>query len=218
MEKIKILIADDHTMFRHTLRKALEAKRSLEVVGEAANGREVLRECEENLPNVILMDLQMPHADGIETTRMVKKEYPDVGIIALTMHEDDDFLFGAIRAGVNAYILKTSSLQKLLTYIEETATGRSILGSTIAGRVMDEFVKLGEPSAKRDPKKLTPREVEILQRLARGKIPKEIARVLFISQKTVRNHISNIYAKLDCHDRTQAILEGRRLGIIKTEH
>ncbi len=218
MEKIKILIADDHTMFRHTLRKALEARRSMEVVGEAANGREVLRECEENLPHVILMDLQMPHVDGIETTRMIKKEYPDVGIIALTMHEDDDFLFGAIRAGVNAYILKTSSLQKLLAYIEETATGRSILSSTIAGRVMNEFVKLGEPSPKKDPKKLTPREVEVLQLLARGKIPKEVARVLFVSQKTVRNHISNIYAKLDCHDRTQAILEGKRLGIIKTEH
>ena len=218
MGKIKILIADDHTMFRHTLRKALEARKTLEVVGEASNGKEVLRECEQNLPHIILMDLQMPQADGIDATRMIKKEYPDIGIIALTMHDDDDHLFGAIKAGVNAYVLKTASLQKLLANIDEIAMGGSMLESSIATRVIEEFSNLGYDPQFKDPKRLTSREVEILQLLANGNAPKQIARKLFISQKTVSNHICNIYSKLDCHDRTQSIQKGRNLGLIEYEH
>ncbi len=217
-EKIKILIADDHTMFRHTLRKALESRKKLQVVAEAADGNEVLQECEQNCPDVVLMDLQMPNTDGIEATRMIKKDYPDVGIIALTMHEDDDHLFGAIRAGVNAYVLKTASLQKLLANINEIAVGGSMLDSPVAARVMGEFSNLGENLQKKNPKRLTAREIEVLQLLANGKTPQEIARRLFISDKTVRNHICNIYAKLECHDRTQAIRAGKNLGLIKFGH
>jgi two-component system response regulator DegU len=218
MEKIRVLIADDHTMFRHTLRKSLGTKRQFQVVAEAANGREVFEKCQENHPDVILMDLQMPNQDGIETTKELREAYPDVGIIALTMHDDDDHLFGALRAGVNAYILKTSSLEELIEHITEIAAGRSMFKSVMAKRVMEEFARLSQPAQCRDKNKLTSRESEVLQLLARGRAPKEIARILFVSEKTVRNHVTNIYAKLECHDRTQAVLKGQRLGIIKTEH
>jgi len=217
-DEIKILITDDHTMFRYTLRKALESRRTLRVVGEASNGDEAVQKCRQTYPDVVLMDLQMPDTDGIQAIRTIRENNPDVGIIALTMHEDDDHLFGAIRAGANGYVLKNSPLQKLLVTINEIASGGSILSSSIATRVLSEFAKLGQEPDKADSKKLTAREIEILQLLARSKTPGEIARKLFISSKTVRNHICNIYSKLDCHDRTQAVLEGSRLGLIRIEH
>ncbi len=218
MEPIKILIADDHTMFRHTLRKALDSKRHLQVVEEAADGGEAFEKCQQTLPDVVIMDLQMPRYDGLQAIRSIREEYPDMGIIALTMHEEDDYLLGAIHAGVDAYVLKTSSLQNLVGYIKDIITGQGVLDPTVAKRVMNEFTKLTKPVPSKDTHSLTARETEILQLLARGRTPIEIAHKLFISHKTVRNHISNIYTKLDCHDRTQAILKGRRLGIIKTEH
>ncbi len=212
IEKIKILIADDHTMFRQTLCKTLQSTRTLKVVGEAADGSEVVQKCAQILPDVVLMDLQMPEKDGIGAVRTIKENHPEIGVIALTMHEEDEYIFDALEAGVNGYILKSSPLHKLIIYIEAISYGDTIFDSQIAERVMNEFSKLGQ-GIKRDSKKLTPREIEILQFLADG-----LSRKLFISLKTVKNHISNIYTKLNCHDRTQAILEGRKLGIVKTKH
>ena len=216
-EKIKIVIADDHTMFRQTLRRALNSMQNLEVIGEASDGSELIEKCQESLPDVVLMDLQMPNLNGIEATRAVRKNNPHVGIIALTMHEDDEYLFGAIKAGVNGYLLKAAPFQKLLTYIKEIALGENIFSSPVAKRVLGEFARLAHASRSGPTKELTPREKEVLQLLANGKVPKEIARKLFISEKTVNNHIGNIYAKLGCHDRTQAILAGSRLGLIEIE-
>lgn len=218
MERIKVLIADDHTMFRQTLRKALQSKKFLNVVGEASDGQEVISKCQQLLPDVVLMDLQMPEKDGIEAIRTIRKRFPDVRILALTMHEDDDYLFKALQAGVNGYILKSSPLHKLFIYIEAIDSGESILDSNIAERVIDQFGRQTIEPKKENIYKLTSRETEILQLLANGLGPKEVAKELFISQKTVKNHICNIYSKLDCHDRTQAILDANRLGLINTKH
>src|SRR3972149_839177 len=215
--KIKVLIADDHTMFRQTLRRVLDSKQNLEVVAEASDGNELIKKCQQSPPDVVLVDLQMPNVDGIEATRILKEANPNIGVIALTMHEDDEYLFGAIRAGVNGYILKVAPLHKLLRYIKEIALGENILNSSIAKRVIGEFMELGTASRTAKTNKLTPREQEILQLLASGKAPKELARKLFISEKTVNNHIANIYGKLECHDRTQAILTASRLGLIEVE-
>jgi len=205
-------------MFRQTLRRVLDSKQNLEVVGEAEDGNDLIKKCQQSPPDVVLVDLQMPNVNGIEATRIVKEANPNIGVIALTMHEDDEYLFGAIKAGVNAYILKVAPLEKLLTYIKEIALGESIFSSSVAQRVMGEFARVARVSQPGTTKKLTHREKEVLQLLADGKVPKEIARKLFISEKTVNNHIGNIYSKLGCHDRTQAILTASRLGLIEVDH
>lgn len=218
MEKTKILIADDHTMFRQTLRKTLQSTKTVNVIGEASSGREVISKCIDMSPDIVLMDLQMPEVSGINAMRILKEKLPEIRIIVLTMHEEDEYIFDALNAGANGYILKSSPLQKLILYIEAIKYGDRVFDSSIADRVMDEFNKIAPGIKRKDSTRLTAREVEVLQCLADGLLPKDIARKLFISLKTVKNHISNIYTKLNCHDRTQAILGGKRMGIIKTKH
>lgn len=214
MDVINILIVDDHTLFRTGIRKMLEAEADMRVIGEAATGREALEQARKLVPDVILMDVKMPEIDGIEATRRLCREMPHLGIIFCTMFEDDEFVFAGLQAGGRGYILKDADPDTMLRAIRAVANGESLLGSTIAQKVMRQFSSLPgkQPSLFDD---LTPRELEILKLIAEGLCNKDIAQQLVISEKTVKNHINNIFSKLHVLDRSQAILYAIRKGLVK---
>jgi len=232
MEKISVLIVDDHTLFRKGVRRMLEAEEDMEVVGEAATGREALEQARALMPDVILMDIRMPppsgdrHGatarppepalDGIEATRAIHREMPHIGVIFVTMFEDDEFVFQGLQAGGRGYILKGADPETMLRAIRAVAHGESLLGPRIAQKVLRQFAALpGKQAPLLDD--LTPREQEVLTLIAEGLSNKEIAHRLCISEKTVKNHISNIFSKLHVYDRTQAMLYAIRKGLVRIE-
>jgi NarL family two-component system response regulator LiaR len=213
MDAVNILIVDDHTLFRTGIRRMLEAEPDMRVVGEAATGREALEQARQLMPDVILMDVKMPDMDGIEATRRLCREMPHVGVIFCTMFEDDEFVFAGLQAGGRGYILKDADPETMLRAIRAVAHGESLLGSTIAQKVMRQFSALPEKqTALVDD--LTPREVEVLKLIAEGLSNREIAQELTISEKTVKNHINNIFSKLHVFDRSQAMLYAIRQGLV----
>jgi two-component system NarL family response regulator len=216
MDRIRVLIADDHTLFRRGVREMLEAEEDMNVVGEAATGREALEQARAMMPDVILMDIKMPDLDGVKAARILHREMPHVGIIFVTSFEDDEFVFQGLQAGGRGYILKDADLGTMLRAIRAVAHGESLLGPTIAQKVMRQFTVLPR---KQVPllDELTPRELEVLTLIAEGRSNKEIARELSISEKTVKNHINNIFSKLHVYDRTQAMLYAIRAGLVKIE-
>ena len=214
MDAVNILIVDDHTLFRTGIRKMLEAESDMRVVGEAATGREALEQSRQLMPDVILMDVKMPDMDGIEATRRLCREMPHVGVIFCTMFEDDEFVFAGLQAGGRGYILKDADPETMLRAIRAVAHGESLLGSTIAQKVMRQFSAVPDRQmAVVDD--LTPRELEVLTLIAEGLPNKEIAQELTISEKTVKNHINNIFSKLHVYDRSQAMLYAIRQGLVK---
>jgi len=216
MDKISVLIADDHTLFRKGVRKMLEAEEDMKVVSEAATGREALEQARALMPDVILMDIRMPDMDGIEAARTLHREMPHIGIIFVTMFEDDESVFRGLQAGGRGYILKDADPETMLRAIRAVAHGESLLGPTVAQKVMRQFAALpGKQAPLVD--ELTPRELEVLTLIAEGRSNKEIARKLSISEKTVKNHINNIFSKLHLYDRTQAMLYAIRKGLVKVE-
>ena len=216
MNPITILVADDHTLFRKGVRKMLEVEEGVRVVGEAATGREALEQARALMPDVILMDIKMPEMDGVEATRVLRREMPHVGIVFVTMFEDDEFVFRGLRAGGRGYILKDADPETMLRAIRAVANGESLLGPTIARKVMRQFSALpGRQSPLVDD--LTPREREVLTLIAEGLRNKAIAAQLSISEKTVKNHINNVFSKLHLNDRAQAILYAIRKGLVKVE-
>ena len=216
MDKISVLIADDHTLFRKGVRKMVEVEEDMKVVGEAATGREALEQARALVPDVILMDIKMPDLDGIEATRTLRREMPHVGIIFVTMFQDDEFVFKGLQAGGRGYILKDTDPDTMLRAIRAVAHGESLLGPTIAQKALRQFSALpGKQTPLVD--ELTPRELEVLMLIAEGLCNKEIAGELFISEKTVKNHINNIFSKLHLYDRTQAMLYAIRKGLVKVE-
>jgi DNA-binding NarL/FixJ family response regulator len=214
MDKIAILISDDHTLFRRGIRKLLEDEADLLVAGEAADGHEALRLARELVPDVVLMDIEMPGMDGIEVTRILHREMPHLGVVFVTMYEDDEFVFRGLQAGGRGYILKDADPDTMLRAIRAVANGESLLGATIAHKVMRQFSAM-EPVHECVGEGLTPREVEVLKLIAGGLANKEIAQQLSISPKTVKNHINNILSKLHLYDRTQATLYAIRSGLVK---
>ncbi|MBC7265266.1 MAG: response regulator transcription factor [Chloroflexi bacterium] len=214
MDKISVLIADDHTLFRKGVRKMLEAEEDMEVVGEAATGREALEQARALMPDIIIMDIQMPDLNGIEATRTIHREMPHIGIIFVTMFEDDEFVYQGLQAGGRGYILKDADPETMLRAIRAVAHGESLLGPTIAQKALRQFAALpGKQTPLVDD--LTPREQEVLRLIAEGRSNKEIAGVLCLSEKTVKNHINNIFSKLHVYDRTQAMLYAIRKGLVK---
>ena len=213
MDIVNILIVDDHTLFRTGVRKMLEAEGDMRVVGEAATGREALEQARELLPDVILMDIRMPDLDGVKAARVLHREMPHVGIIFVTMFEDDEFVFQGLQAGGRGYILKDAGPDTMLRAIRAVAHGESLLGPTIAQKVIRQFSALpGKQTPLVDD--LTPRELEVLTLIAEGMGNKEIAQELVISEKTVKNHINNIFSKLHVSDRSQAMLYAIRQGLV----
>jgi NarL family two-component system response regulator LiaR len=206
--KIRILIADDHAVVRQGLRMFLSLDSDLELVGEAANGHEAIAMARRLKPDVVLMDLIMPEMDGIEATEIIRRELPNVEVIALTSVLEDGSVIGAVRAGAIGYLLKDTKAEDLCRAIKAAASGQVQLSPQAAARLTRE-IRIPE-----NPQKLTDREVEILRLLAQGKANKEIAASLFIGETTVKTHVSNILLKLGVPSRTQAALYAVRIGLV----
>ncbi len=213
MEPVRVLIADDHTLFRDGLRALLASIPDIEVVGEAASGQEALRLAVEFQPDVILMDIQMPGLNGIEATRQILRISPHVGIIVLTMFRDDDSVFAVMRAGARGYVLKGADQAVLLRAVRAVANGESLFSPEIAARLIQFFANLKPAASLELFPELTGREREILALIAQGATNAEIAEKLVISMKTVRNHVSNIFSKLQVADRAQAAIRAREVGL-----
>ena len=215
---IKILICDDQSLFREALRTLLSAFHDLEVIGEASNGEEALRFTVTHSPDVVLMDLRMPVMDGVEATRRVNQLGKGTRVIVLTTFDDDETVFEGLRAGAVGYLLKDVSSEKLVEAIKAAYSGEYFLLPSITAKVVSEFSKISRPVKKVDselmPEPLSPREIEILKIVATGASNREIAEQLFISEGTVKNHLSSILNKLGVRDRMQAILKAKEFGII----
>jgi DNA-binding NarL/FixJ family response regulator len=212
-DTIRVFIADDHTLFRDGLRSLLRTTPDIEVVGEAATGVEAVITIEQVQPDVVLMDIQMPDLNGIEATRRIAKASPHIGIIMVTMFEDDDSVFAAMRAGARGYILKGAGQEEVARTIRAVAHGEALFGPAIAGRLMSFFSTPHPALAIEAFPELTAREREVLDLIAQGKNNAAIAERLTVSQKTVRNHVSNIFNKLQVADRAEAIIRARDAGL-----
>ena len=210
---IRILIADDHALVREGLRAVLGSEPDMEVVGEAATGKEVLERAAELRPDVILMDIQMPGINGIEASRRILDASPKVGVVVLTMFEDDESVFSAMRAGARGYVLKGAHPSEILKVLRAVAGGEAYFGPEIARRLVGFFSTPKPPSPAVAFPELTAREREILDLIARGHNNAAIAARLFVSPKTVGNHISHIFTKLQVADRAQAIIRAREAGL-----
>jgi DNA-binding NarL/FixJ family response regulator len=206
------MLADDHRMLREGLRRSM-ADQGFDVVGEARDGEEAVRLADDVRPDVILMDVTMPEMDGVEATRQIKKDQPDVRIVMLTMHADQEVLASAIRAGASGYLVKDCSTEEIASAVRMAASGETALSPQLAASMLDEVRKLDQPQNE-DDRIITKREEEVLQLIADGCSTPEVAERLFISQKTVKNHLASIYQKLDARDRTQAVLQAVRMGIV----
>jgi DNA-binding NarL/FixJ family response regulator len=207
--KIRLLIADDHPAFRRGLRAMLESADEFEVIGEAIDGDEAVAQSLELEPDVVLMDLRMPGLNGIEATRKILAARPSVGVVVLTMFEDDDSVFAAMRAGARGYLLKGSEQEEVLRAIRAIASGEAVFGAEIAQRLIGYF---SSANAAAFPE-LTEREREVLELVARGMANQAIATELVVSLKTVRNHVSNVFNKLQVTDRAGAIVKAREAGM-----
>ena len=202
-----VVLADDHRMLREGLRRSLE-EHGLKVLGEAADGREAVDLALELAPDVVLMDLSMPALDGIAATRLVRRRAPEIQVVILTMHSDDDSLARAIRAGAAGYLVKDCSTDEVVDTIEKVASGDVSLSPELAASMLEEDAT--EPM-------ISEREGEVLQLIADGLAPTEVAARLYISVKTVKNHLTSIYQKLESRDRTQAVVRAVRMGIIRLD-
>jgi len=210
---IRLMLADDHRMLREGLRRSM-TDRGFDVVGEARDGDEAIRMAEELVPEVILMDVTMPEVDGVEATRQIKLLLPQIRIVMLTMHADQEVLAAAIRAGASGYLVKDCSTEEIAGAVRMAASGETALSPQLAASMLNEVRKLDQPSAPDEERVVTRREEEVLQLIADGCSTTEVAERLFISQKTVKNHLASIYQKLDARDRTQAVLQAVRMGIV----
>lgn len=214
---IRVLLADDHAIVREGLRMVLAAHPSIDVLGEASDGREALDLAESLHPDVVVMDIAMPNLNGLEATRQIKRRTPDVRIVILTMHENQEYFVQIIKAGATGCVLKRSAGTELVTAIEAAARGESYFSPAIATVVMEDYRRLLTQPASAGVSPLTEREREILQLVAEGRTNREIADLLTVSIKTVQAHRSNIMEKLGAHDRTDLVKYAIRVGMISPE-
>jgi len=212
MEQFRILIADDHPLFRTGMRTLLTSMPEFEVVGEAATGEQVVTLAEQLYPEIILMDLHMPGMSGIEATRSILQVSPQVRVLIVTMFEEDASVFAALRAGARGYVLKDAEEEEIIRAIRAVGNGEAIFSPTIAKRFIDFFAASHRPLPPQIFPDLTEREREILELIAQGHNNAEIAQRLILSSKTVANHVSNILGKLQVTDRAQAIVRAREAG------
>jgi len=213
MEALRILIADDHPLFRHGIRELLNLTPDIQVVGEATTGEEAITQAEALHPDAILMDINMPGVNGIEATRRILHNAPHIRILVVTMFEDDATVFAAMRAGARGYVLKDAEKENILRAIQAVGNGEAIFSPTIATRLIDFFSTQSSALPREIFPSLTERERGILQLIARGRSNAEISRELSLSPKTVYNYVSNILNKLQVADRAQAIIRARDAGL-----
>lgn len=210
MDKVRVLLADDHALFRRGLASLLADRNDIEVVGEAGSGQEAIDRAREVMPDVILMDVRMPGLNGLEATRRIKEEMPYVRIVILTVSEDDEDLFTALKNGAQGYLLKNIDPEDLIACIHQVQRGEAPLAPPMASKILKEF---SAPATRPGPT-LTQRERQVLELVARGDANKEIARHLQISENTVKNHLRNILEKLHLQNRVQAVMYALREGLI----
>lgn len=216
MSKIKVLVADDHAIVREGVRMILAKEKDIEVVGEAEHGQQALDLVETHEPDVVVMDISMPGMGGIEATQKVKERHPRVNVLALTMHEDESYVFQLLRAGASGYVLKRAAAQDLVQAVRAAARGEAFLYPSVARKVVEDYlrrVEVGEERERYDG--LTGREKEILTLIAEGLANQEIAQKLYISIKTVQTHRAHILEKLGLHDRTELVRYAIRKGLIE---
>jgi DNA-binding NarL/FixJ family response regulator len=222
-QRVKILLVDDHALFRVGMRQILERETDFEVIAEAEDPRTAFDTAQQMIPDIVLLDLSLPAPGGIEITQRIKREVPSAGIIALAVNEDEDQLFDAIKAGAAAFILKDISPDDLVTIIRRVNTGEYLINDkvfsrpSVASRVLKEFRELAVYGQEAAPifAPLSPREVEILDNIAKGMTNKQVAYALSISEQTVKNHMSSILRKLSVNDRTQAVVYAMKQGWIR---
>ncbi len=226
---IRLYIADDHVLFREGLVRIFDLEEGIEVVGEAADGEKTLKQVLELMPEVVLMDINMPKLSGVEATKRIKKVLPDVKIIILSIHDDESYIFETIRAGASGYLLKDVEGRVLIDAITHVANGGSFIHPRVTSKVLKEFARLSEEAESLQlhnkiddetdasiwDEMLTQREQEILTLMARGMSNRDVSEELFISEKTVKNHVSNIFQKMQVRDRTQAVIQAIKHGWVK---
>ena len=213
IERIRVLIADDHPLFRDGLRGLLESVADTEVVGEAADGEAAVQAAANLQPDVILMDIKMPGMNGLQAMRAILDTSPHIAVLVVSMLEDDDSIFAAMRAGARGYLPKGAGQAEMLRAIRAVADGEAIFGTGIAQRLLNFFSPARPPAVPRIFPELTERETELLGLIASGLSNEAIAERLVLSLKTVRNHVSNIFSKLQVADRAQAVLRAREAGL-----
>ena len=209
----RVLLVDDQTLFRTGLARLLGEDGRIELVGQAADGAEAVKQAAKLKPDVVLMDLKMPNVDGIEATRQIIAADPEIRVLILTTFETDNHVIQALKAGASGYVLKDSLAEAIVSSIQAVASGERVMASAVANRVLEMLSGTSTPKEFYDG--LTVREVEILRLLATGMANKQIAYRLKISEKTVRNHVSNMYEKLGIYDRSQAVLYAVRKGLVE---
>jgi DNA-binding NarL/FixJ family response regulator len=228
MKRIRVLLVDDQTLVRQGIRLLLEIEPDIQVVGQAANGREAIQQAEALHPEVVLMDVRMPEMDGVAATRELSVRFPEIGVIILTTFEDNEIVFEGLKAGARGYLLKDISSEEMAEAVRRVAAGEALIQPSITRKVLAEFSRLAEEAENSPhsghatgenpvsvlPEPLTRREQQVLQAIAKGFSNREIAQQLVITEGTVKNHVSNLIAKLEVRDRTQAVLKAQELGLI----
>ena len=206
---IRVMICDDHALFRRGLSMVLETEDGIEVVGEAEDGEEAIRKAEELVPDVVLMDVRMPGINGIEATKAITEALPATTVLMLTVSDDEDDLFAAVKAGAAGYLLKEVSIEEIAGAITASVRGQSLISPTMAAKLLTEFASLAkrvDEGTSVPAPRLTERELEVLRLVAQGMSNREIAGVLFIAENTVKNHVRNILEKLHLHSRMEAVV------------
>lgn len=216
MEKIKIVIADDHAMVRQGIKQILELESDFLVVAQAADGEEAIKLVKMHRPDVILMDINMPHLNGIQAIEQLMAYDSKINIIVLTIHQDREYLLKTLQLGAKGYVLKDADSAVLVQAIRSVNSGESYIQPNLSSELIKEFNRINQnEKEKKDENGLSARELEVLALIAQGKINKDIAKILFISEKTVKNHVSNIFRKIDVSDRTQAAIYAIKHNFIK---
>nr|WP_235502180.1 response regulator transcription factor [Angustibacter sp. Root456] len=216
-ESIRVLVADDHALYRRGLEMVLSAEEGIEIVGEAGDGAEAIRRVEELLPDVVLMDIRMPRRSGIEACTAIKDVVPSTKIVILTISDEESDLYEAVRAGANGYLLKDVPGEEIAAGIRAVAEGQSLISPSMASKLLTEFAAMIKKSEERPQlpvPRLTDRELEVLKLVARGLANRDIAKELFISENTVKNHVRNILEKLQLHSRMEAVVYAVREKIL----
>ena len=217
-ERLKVLVVDDHALFRRGLQMVLKSEGDIEVVGEAADGNEAVEKAQESMPDVILMDVRMPHRSGIEATQQIKDLLPHVKILMLTISDEEADLYEAIKAGASGYLLKEISIDEVADAIRSVFAGQSRLSPSMAAKLLQEFAAMSKRAAEArqlPAPRLTDREMEVLRLVAQGLNNRDIAKELFISENTVKNHIRNILEKLHLHSRMEAVVYAVREKLLE---
>lgn len=227
---IRVVLADDHTLFRQGLRRIFELENGFQILGEATDGSQVVSLAGELQPDVVIMDINMPEKNGVEATKHIKDMYPGIKVLILSIHDDEAYIFETIRAGANGYLLKDVESEVLVEAVRQVANGTAFIHPQVTMKLLTEFKRLshgmtnGSPAAEetavaveRDSWQnlLTQREMEILRLMAEGKSNRTIGETLYISEKTVKNHVSSILGKLSVDDRTQAVITAARRGWVR---